>query len=630
MSGWMNGWLITILVLAALLGIWRKVRTAGTREKDHPKDQDRYELSVMVFYIKDKLHELSRSSGNEWGISEEAWNRKAKARAELRQALRGCSYGDVQDKQYVKAFIRDMLAGGYGITEQNIDRILPFQQRELLTSQDRFDIVLYLYKQRYGVNGFTQMMEDYSLDEPKPPKTTDGSPVYEVTDEDIDRVFFLEYRALTFQEKLDLVVQRVYQMYKGFSVVDELREMRIDGLSGGVSGIPGGYAGIEPAAHAAGLGYEWSDRTQPGVDEDGEPITRAWDSVWIFYKGKSIRLAFLSFGSEAELKRVCQNIYKFNLPGQLSEVNGYKVNEMKDGSRIVVVRPPFAETWAFFVRKFDPFSASLEQLIQGDQAELPLGLLKYFMKGSRITSITGSQGSGKTTLLMAMVKHIYASYTLRVQEMSFELHLRRLYSGRNILSFRETDYVSGQAALDLQKKTDGTVHILGEVATDEVAAWMVQMAQVASLFTLFTHHAKTFRDLIESLRNSLLKTGVFRDERIAELQVASVIDFDIHLRRDITGRRYIERITECCRRGAKDDPPQDDRERMPTAPRHLDAVHSSGYEERVILEYRDGRYVAVQPITLKSREAMTREMLPEDAAEFKRFIGSYWGETVGA
>lgn len=613
MNGLMNGLLIAFLILAALLWIGYKVRTKGGRGPARPNGRDCYELSVIAAYVKERLHELSRSAGQDWGMSEEAWNRKAKARAELRQALRGCTYGDPQDKQYIKAFIRDMLAGDYGIDEHQIDRILPFQRRELLTAQDRFDIVLYLYKLRYGADGLTQMIEDYSLDDPKPPKTADGSPVYEITGDDLDRVFFLEYRALTFQEKLEIVVQRVYQMYKGFSVVDELREMRIDGLSGGVSGIPDGYTASKPA-HNAAFDHTGNDRAIPGidVDVDGERITHTWDSVWIFYKGKSIRLAFLSFGSEAELKRVCQNIYKFNLPGQLSEANGYKVNELKDGSRIVVVRPPFAETWAFFVRKFDVPGASLECLIQGDHAELPLGLLKYFMKGSRITSITGSQGSGKTTLLMAMVKHIYASYTLRVQEMSFELHLRRLYSGRNILSFRETEYISGQAALDLQKKTDGTVHILGEVATDEVAAWMVQMAQVASLFTLFTHHAKTFRDLIESLRNSLLKTGMFRDEKIAELQVATVIDFDIHLRRDMTGQRYIERITECCRREPEN------------------AAYPSGYEERVIMEYRNGRYVAVQPISLQSRAAMAREMLPEDAADFERFVGSYWGETVGA
>ena len=64
------------------------------------------------------------------------------------------------------------------------------------------------------------------------------------------------------------------------------------------------------------------------------------------------------------LKGVCQNIYKYNNPGQLSDSNGYKINEMKDGSRVVVVRPTMSESWAFFVRKFDVQRATLEQIIR--------------------------------------------------------------------------------------------------------------------------------------------------------------------------------------------------------------------------------------------------------------------------
>ena len=87
---------------------------------------------------------------------------------------------------------------------------------------------------------------------------------------------------------------------------------------------------------------------------------------------------------------------------------------------------------------------------------------------------------------MAMIENIYETMNLRITETAFELHLRKVYPNRNILTFRETDTVSGQEGLDLQKKTDGAVNILGEVATDEVAAWMIQMAQVASKFTIFT------------------------------------------------------------------------------------------------------------------------------------------------
>lgn len=308
--------------------------------------------------------------------------------------------------------------------------------------------MFYLYRQQFGVDALSRMIDTYDLGRLRMEEGTDDEGSYYISEEDIQYVFDCEYRELGFREKTDIIVQRIYQHYKGFSVVDEIRDQRIDGVSGGVSGMLDTTHNIgfqKPAS--------WNDLLEQGLEDDTheEPLS-GMESVWIFYKGKSIHLSFLSFGSIRELKRVCQNIYKYNYPGQLSEASGYKVNEMKDGSRVVVVRPPFAESWAFFVRKFDIPNASLEQLITGNNADLPITLLQYLMKGSRITAVTGAQGSGKTTLLMAMVKHIYASYTLRVQEMAFELQLRRIYSRRNILSFRETEHISGQQGLDLQKK----------------------------------------------------------------------------------------------------------------------------------------------------------------------------------
>ena len=61
---------------------------------------------------------------------------------------------------------------------------------------------------------------------------------------------------------------------------------------------------------------------------------------------------------------------------------------------------------------------------------------------------------------MGMIESIYETKNVRVQETAFELHLRKIYPTRNILSFRETDTVSGQEGLDVQKKTDGSVNII--------------------------------------------------------------------------------------------------------------------------------------------------------------------------
>ena len=274
-----------------------------------------------------------------------------------------------------------------------------------------------------------------------------------------------------FEDKLNVISQRLYQLYKGFGVIDEIRDMRIDGVSGGVSGIPPTF-------------QEEIDITVSLSIVSKLPAN--FDSIWLFFKGKTIHLSFLSFGSESELIRVCKNIYRYNYPGQLSESNGYKVNEMKDGSRVVVVRPPFSESWAFFVRKFDSIDkVEVEELITDSKKEIPIELIKWLLKGCRVTAITGSQGTGKTTLLMAIIKYISPAFTLRIQKMA-ELHLRRVYPNRNILTFRETTTVSSQEGL-IQKRQMGQEYS-GEVASAPVSSLMIQMSQVASLFTLFTHH----------------------------------------------------------------------------------------------------------------------------------------------
>ncbi|MEY8746177.1 ATPase, T2SS/T4P/T4SS family [Bacillales bacterium AN1005] len=597
---------IGLIIVAGLGYVVFRYRAYHREQRTDVTEPGGFTIESLTEKVKNSLHELSHGQLADAGLHEEEYRRRINQRAEMRKALKGCVSGSISDKTYVKNLISDLLTRSIGLNKSNVDEVIPFAEPELLTSQDQFEIVFYLYQQQFGMDALSRLIDTYDLGRLRTEEGIQDGGGFYISEEDIQYVFECEYRELGFREKTDIIVQRLYQHYKGFSVVDEIRDQRIDGVSGGVSGMLDAMQDVRLRQPSS-----WNDLLEAGLeDAQAQVPLNGNQSVWIFYKGKSIHLAFLSFGSIRELKRVCQNIYKYNYPGQLSEVNGYKVNEMKDGSRVVVVRPPFAESWAFFVRKFDIPNASLEQLITGTNAELPITVLQYLMKGSRITAVTGAQGSGKTTLLMAMVKHIYASYTLRVQEMAFELQLRRIYSRRNILSFRETEHISGQQGLDLQKKTDGTVNILGEVASDEVAAWMIQMSQVASLFTLFTHHAKTFRDLVFSLRNSLLKTGMFQHEHIAEEQVVSVINFDVHMKKDAEGRRYIERITEC----------------LPRAEQSDSVEERNGFTFRNVVEYQNGGYVVTAPISAGSIMDMREQMTLQDAAEFDQFIAQYWGD----
>ena len=168
---------------------------------------------------------------------------------------------------------------------------------------------------------------------------------------------------------------------------------------------------------------------------------------------------------------------------------------------------------------------------------------------------------------------------------------------------------------------------------------MIQSAQVASKFTLFTHHAKTFPDLVTALRNSMLRTGVFKDEKTAEEQVIQVLNFDIHLVKDFRGRRYIERVTECIPLTNKNTYTYDHRKEK-TLEGKLDKfidnattyftkiTDKENYKYVNIMEYVNDGYVLTNKISDYNINEMRRNMDETDQEEFDKFIEENWGTTT--
>lgn len=168
---------------------------------------------------------------------------------------------------------------------------------------------------------------------------------------------------------------------------------------------------------------------------------------------------------------------------------------------------------------------------------------------------------------------------------------------------------------------------------------MIQVSQVASLFTLFTHHAKTTENLIYSIRNNLLQTGMFSNERIAEQQVIDVVNFDIHMNKSVTGHRYIERITEIVpiikySEYSKEYKNYDNQEDKLDA--FIDNIQEFFYrmtdrktfETRDVIRYENGAYVVGQPLTKKCQESLVKHLTAAESIDFKLFIEHYWGEAA--
>jgi pilus assembly protein CpaF len=168
---------------------------------------------------------------------------------------------------------------------------------------------------------------------------------------------------------------------------------------------------------------------------------------------------------------------------------------------------------------------------------------------------------------------------------------------------------------------------------------MIQAAQVASKFTLFTHHAKTFPNLVTALRNSMLRTGVFTNEKTAEEQVVQVLNFDIHLVKDFRGRRYIERVTECIPLEDKNDYTFEHQQEktmegkiqkfMDNATKYFTKVTNKELYKYVnIMEYINDEYVITNKISDYNLNEMRNNMDASDVDEFDAFIEKNWGSAL--
>lgn len=617
--------IVSVVVLAlAVAFIFRK------RTDDEAVDELVYKLEEMEGFAINFFDETVFET--ELTGSSQTYQKREDQREELKAALKSAPVGDRSSKLFVKLNLRDAITKAYDLTDENLEKLIPFTREPRLTTKDKFDILLFHYFKKHRKNAFVEMVKTYKWNELKDltyiKKYHEDDPDprgYAVTSEDIDLAYTKEQIELTTDEKIDIVVQRIYERVKGLSVIDEVRDMNIDGIRGGTSGIPQSIAYTIDVEE---------------YDTDTSYIPRSYDSVWIFFKGVSIHMQCLSFGSEKELRRVCQNIYTHDSPGQLDQQTGHKINEMADQSRIVVVGPKFSDSWAFFNRKFDGSMYSLRNLWKDKNAELPIQWIYWSMRGALNTALTGLQGTGKTIAMKASVSNLYNDWTLRIQEgSSFELWIRRAFPNMDVVTFRETAKMSGVAGMVVQKKTDGTVNMVGEVADDQVFANALKAAEVASLFTWYTHHAQSARSLVNAAVTALMNVGVFKDSRLAEAYVVDLMHQNIHLM-NVQGTRFCGRVTEYIPTTETIQYDETFMKYMDTDPmkaiawfckvkyQEIQKREMPLYTTSDIIKYENGEYMIGARPSDRTLNRIREIIRPEEKEDFEMFIEANWGDAA--
>ena len=328
---------IALVVVALLTAAFYNRRKFVKREV---LKQERITLDRLVEHCKHKTVAILKDDSIS-GKSGEDWERAYKRQKALSEAARGCVYGIMKHKIVMKdlivSFIKELLPD-----DETIDTFMNLNSN-YLNPMVKFEILAYFLQRDPDIqdNVIGYLFNKYGCDQVKTDERT-GNFYYQWTTEELEEMFDTEIDfEIEYIDKLEIIATLVYEKFKGFGCVDTLRDLRIDGLNFGTSG----------SVQAEIL----------NVDRD---VPKASQSVWIYFRGKYIHAEFFDFYTEAEVKRVVQLLARYGNPGPLTEARGYIVNNMYDQSRVTAIRPPAAEYWAVFIRKFDlGEEMTLEKLI---------------------------------------------------------------------------------------------------------------------------------------------------------------------------------------------------------------------------------------------------------------------------
>ncbi|NLP16034.1 MAG: Flp pilus assembly complex ATPase component TadA [Clostridiales bacterium] len=573
---------------------------------DYDITATKYSLEVLCDRFKNIISDIINMDMDLLNLNKRDLNNRRALKRSLSNAIRRCSQGDMNSKIIVLSRVKHTLLNVININEENINDVIAFNDIERLNATDKFEIMMYLQKQSGNSNMFQGICETTGLD--RLCKGEEGY-YYCISDEDIHMAYNKIHNLLSFDDKLNILSQRVYEDTYGLSVVDLLimEDTSLDSISGGVSGITSNNCSY----------------IEDDIISGSHKPSRTYDSIWVVYKGKPIHLKFLSFGSDKEIRRICKNLAEHGRTGHLTSSEGGIKTHLADGSRVTVFRPNNSSQWTFFVRKYaNTAYFELKDLITDHDSHYPIETIRWAIHGCVNLFFTGDQNSGKTTYTRAAVKEIDKRQPIRTLEADFELYLNDAYADKNILGTRPSARLPFPKLIELLKSSEAHTVLFGETASLEHAKHLIDLLLAGTKRIISTGHWATTDDLISYFVHALSGYGN-SDVEIIQSMVARLIRLDIHCVKDNDGHRYIDRITEIIPYDSEERSPNGDQGvigRLGEISHYLKLLtRKKAYYTRDIVIYEEGRYRMINGFSDGLAEIILNNLPPDKRQSFLDF-----------
>lgn len=577
-----------------------------TKIDEEEEDDNRFLIPNLCVELKRIINEIVNMDLSGTRLNKKDLQNRKKLKKELSKAVRRCYQGDLKAKTIVFAKDKKELANTLHISPEVIDCTLPFHSPELLTPQDKYEIMMYLEKRDGNYNMFRGICEKTGIDKLK---KDDNGYYYSISERDIEEAYDKLSQTLSYDDKLNILTQRIYQEIHGLSVVDLLimEDDSIDGILGGASG-----------STRDDFRYE-----EDSIYTGNYRQTGTHNSVWIIYKGKPIHLKFLSFQTKENLTRTCKNLAEHGKKGHVTSEEGGVKTHLADGSRVTIFRPNNSTQWVFFIRKFKSVvSYELKDLLTDIGYEAPVNVIEWAVRGCLNILFSGDQDSGKTTLTRAAIGKMDRRHTVRSIEADFELYAGDAYQYLNYVGIRPSKKMNFTNIIELLKASNAHTILFGETASLEHAKHLIDLLLAGTKRIVTTGHWPSPDEMIAYFVHSMGAFGNSGGEAVEAL-VSRLIHLDIHCVKDNDGHRHIERITEIIPLSMNNDEPETEagvEGSLTKIAYHLGRMaRKKTYFVRDILVYEKGKYKMVHPFSPRLAAIIMSNLPPEEGENFVKF-----------
>jgi len=485
-------------------------------------------LNEIYEFVTATFKEMILSESDQNMMSDSMLVKEDMKKKNLNEYFKNCYHGDLKDKLFAKQYISANILKDI-ITEGNIDTYLEFRP-EKISGELAFKVLLFYYEKEFEKLALTTLIYRHGLNEYRTDEY--GEKQKFVTSEDMIKIYISEdcFSRLTFKDKYEIILQIIYENTYGISVIDSITFQGVDEISCGTVGLP-------------------NDMIPKSKLLEKVRVRKAYETVNVKISGSQIKFTCIAFKSWNEFIDVCTKLSSYEAKKPLNKTDADRLGYRKDGSRVVVIRPPLGESWAFWLRLFPHEDVSNEDLIKFNGAN-DVGNTEELIRIERLIakttslSICGAQGSGKTSKLKCIVEYYYPFKELRVLESILEAWLRNKHPGRDIYAMNETRDGEGRGlsieeVYDLSMRTSGLITIFTELRSNKMRVKVIEASNRGSEYNQFTSHENDPMKVPDSLAQSFLAERIYDNKESALKVIIDAVPVAIEVKVDpLSGFRY--------------------------------------------------------------------------------------------